>query len=69
MSWFYIEITFDNYYTDWSHRDDIKAELKVDLILTLVKMDIPPFPQTKCLKRFLSKQRTLRSIMLSGTRA
>jgi type I restriction enzyme R subunit len=27
-------------YTDWSSRDDIKAELKVDLILTLAENDL-----------------------------
>jgi type I restriction enzyme R subunit len=29
-------------YTDWSKRDDIKAELKVDLIITLADNDYPP---------------------------
>ncbi len=29
-------------YTDWSQRDDIKAELKVDLILLLAKHGYPP---------------------------
>ena len=29
-------------YTDWSERDDIKAELKVDLILVLAKHGYPP---------------------------
>ena len=29
-------------YTDWSLRNDIKAELKVDLILTLAKFGYPP---------------------------
>ncbi|NMM50751.1 type I restriction endonuclease subunit R [Marinigracilibium pacificum] len=29
-------------YTDWSKRDDIKAELKVDLILLLGEYDYPP---------------------------
>lgn len=29
-------------YTDWSQRDDIKAELKVDLIILLAKNDYPP---------------------------
>ena len=29
-------------YTDWNHRDDIKAELKVDLILLLDKHKYPP---------------------------
>ncbi len=29
-------------YTDWSQRDDIKAELKVDLIILLAKNGYPP---------------------------
>jgi len=29
-------------YTDWSHRDDIKAELKVDLIMLLAENGYPP---------------------------
>jgi type I restriction enzyme R subunit len=29
-------------YTDWNFRDDIKAELKVDLIILLAEYDYPP---------------------------
>ena len=29
-------------YTDWSQREDIKAELKVDLIILLAENDYPP---------------------------
>ena len=29
-------------YTDWSTRDDIKANLQVDLILLLDEFDYPP---------------------------
>lgn len=29
-------------YTDWDHRDDIKAELKADLIVLLAEYDYPP---------------------------
>lgn len=29
-------------YTDWNNRSDIKAELKVDLIILLGKHDYPP---------------------------
>ncbi|MDX9739262.1 MAG: type I restriction endonuclease subunit R [Candidatus Dojkabacteria bacterium] len=32
-------------YTDWSKKSDIKAELKVDLILTLDKYGYPPVPK------------------------
>lgn len=31
-------------YTDWSTRDDIKAELKVDIIMILDEYDYPPVP-------------------------
>ena len=32
-------------YTDWSKKADIKAELKVDLILILDKFGYPPVPK------------------------
>ena len=32
-------------YTDWSKKADIKAELKVDLILILDKLGYPPVPK------------------------
>lgn len=32
-------------YTDWSRREDIKAELKVDLIMTLAEHGYPPVPK------------------------
>ena len=32
-------------YADWSRKADIKAELKVDLILTLDKFGYPPVPK------------------------
>jgi len=37
-------------YTDWSIRTDIKAELKVDLILILDKNGYPPVPQDEVFK-------------------
>lgn len=37
-------------YTDWSHRDDIKAELKVDLILILADHGYPPVPKDEVFK-------------------
>ncbi len=44
-------------YTDWSQRDDIKAELKVDLIISLADNGYPPvdreiFEQAENFKRF-----------------
>jgi type I restriction enzyme R subunit len=51
-------------YTDWSQRDDIKAELKVDLIIALADNGYPPvdsdevykeiFEQAEKFKRYLS---------------
>lgn len=52
-------------YTDWNQREDIKAELKVGLILVLAKHGYPPvdrdevykeiFEQAENFKRFSSK--------------
>ncbi|WP_394530780.1 type I restriction endonuclease subunit R [Priestia aryabhattai] len=42
-------------YTDWSHRDDIKAELKVDLILTLADNDYPPVPKDEIFKEIFEQ--------------
>jgi type I restriction enzyme R subunit len=37
-------------YTDWSQRDDIKAELKVDLIILLAKFKYPPVSRDEVYK-------------------
>jgi type I restriction enzyme R subunit len=42
-------------YTDWSARDNIKAELKVDLILTLDKHGYPPVPQDEVFKEIFEQ--------------
>jgi type I restriction enzyme R subunit len=42
-------------YTDWSHRDDIKAELKVDLILTLAENGYPPVPSDEIFKEIFEQ--------------
>ncbi|PFP23500.1 type I restriction endonuclease [Bacillus sp. AFS073361] len=42
-------------YTDWSSRDDIKAELKVDLILTLAENDYPPVPKDEIFKEIFEQ--------------
>lgn len=39
-------------YTDWATRDDIKAELKMDLILVLAEYDYPPLQTMRYTKRF-----------------
>jgi len=42
-------------YTDWSHRDDIKAELKMDLILILEEHGYPPVPQDEVYKEIFEQ--------------
>jgi type I restriction enzyme R subunit len=42
-------------YTDWNHRDDIKAELKVDLIMLLAKNDYPPITKDEVYKEIFEQ--------------
>lgn len=42
-------------YTDWSHRDDIKAELKVELILTLAEHGYPPVTKDEVFKEIFEQ--------------
>ncbi|MEO0445632.1 MAG: type I restriction enzyme endonuclease domain-containing protein, partial [Verrucomicrobiota bacterium] len=42
-------------YTDWSQRDDIKAELKVDLIILLAKNDYPPVDRDEVYKEIFEQ--------------
>ncbi|MGG7056369.1 DUF3387 domain-containing protein, partial [Nitrosomonas sp. ANs5] len=42
-------------YTDWSQRDDIKAELKVDLILLLGKHGYPPVDRDEVYKEIFEQ--------------
>jgi type I restriction enzyme, R subunit len=42
-------------YTDWTQRDDIKAELKVDLILILAEHDYPPVPKDEVFKEIFEQ--------------
>lgn len=48
-------------YTDWNQRDDIKAELKVGLILVLAEHGYPPIDRDGCIRRFLNRRRISRS--------
>jgi type I restriction enzyme R subunit len=55
-------------YTDWNQREDIKAELKVDLILVLAEHGYPPvdrdevykeiFEQAENFKKYRQKTQT-----------
>ena len=40
----------DVFFTDWSKRDDIKAELKVDLIILLAENGYPPVDRDEVYK-------------------
>ena len=42
-------------YTDWAHRDDIKAELKVDLIITLDENGYPPVTKDEVFKEIFEQ--------------
>ena len=42
-------------YTDWSTRDDIKAELKMDLILVLTEYGYPPVTNDEVFKTILEQ--------------
>lgn len=42
-------------YTDWSKRDDIKAELKVDLIILLADNDYPPIDRDEVYKEIFEQ--------------
>lgn len=42
-------------YTDWAQRDDIKAELKVDLILVLAENGYPPVPKDEIFKEIFEQ--------------
>lgn len=42
-------------YTDWSQRDDIKAELQVDLIILLAKYGYPPVDRDEVYKEILEQ--------------
>jgi len=42
-------------YTDWSQRDDIKAELKVDLIILLADNGYPPIDRDEVYKEIFDQ--------------
>jgi type I restriction enzyme, R subunit len=42
-------------YTDWSQKEDIKAELKVDLILILAEHGYPPVPKDEVFKEIFEQ--------------
>ena len=47
-------------YTDWAQREDIKAELKVDLILVLADNDYPPVPRDEVFQQIFEQAENFR---------
>ena len=47
-------------YTDWSQRNDIKAELKVDLVLVLAKHGYPPVDRDEVYKEIYEQAENLK---------
>ncbi len=54
-------------YTDWSQRDDIKAELKVDLIILLAENGYPPVDRDEVYKEIFEQAENFKKNQ-SGTR-
>lgn len=50
-------------YTDWAQRDDIKAELKVDLILVLAEHGYPPVPKDEVFKEIFEQAENFKKYM------
>lgn len=51
-------------YTDWSQRDDIKAELKVELIILLAKHDYPPVDTDEVYKEIFEQAENFKKYRL-----
>lgn len=47
-------------YTDWNEREDIKAELKVDLILKLAEHGYPPVARDEVYKEIFEQAENFR---------
>ncbi|MDA4081886.1 MULTISPECIES: type I restriction endonuclease subunit R [Bacillus] len=52
-------------YTDWSNRDDIKAELKVDLILALAENGYPPVPRDEIFKEIFEQAENFKKYIVN----
>ena len=53
-------------YTDWSQRADIKAELKVDLILLLGKHGYPPVDRDEVYKEIFEQAENFKKYQAAG---
>ncbi len=52
-------------YTDWSQRNDIKAELKVDLIILLAKHGYPPVDRDEVYKEIFEQAENFKKYQMS----
>jgi len=53
-------------YTDWNQRDDIKAELKVDLILVLAEHGYPPVDRDEIYKEIFEQAENFKKYQSNG---
>ncbi len=53
-------------YTDWNQRDDIKAELQVDLIILLAEYGYPPVDRDKVYKEIFEQAENFKNISHNG---
>jgi type I restriction enzyme R subunit len=53
-------------YTDWSRRDDIKAELKADLIILLAENDYPPVDRDEVYKEIFEQAENFKKYQQAG---
>jgi type I restriction enzyme R subunit len=53
-------------YTDWSQRDDIKAELKADLIILLAENDYPPVDRDEVYKEIFEQAENFKKYQAIG---
>jgi type I restriction enzyme R subunit len=53
-------------YTDWNQRDDIKAELKVDLILVLAEHGYPPVDRDEVYKEIFEQAENFKKYRAAG---
>ncbi|WP_233900842.1 DUF3387 domain-containing protein [Tenacibaculum piscium] len=52
-------------YTDWNQRDDIKAELKVDLIILLAENDYPPITKDEVFKEIFEQAENFKKYQMA----
>jgi len=53
-------------YTDWAQKNDIKAELKVDLILTLAKYGYPPVTKDEVFKEIFEQAENFKKYIVEA---